>query len=234
MGVWIAAGVLGVIGVLMTFSGLGGVRRKPVSGGFGAILGGALVLVGGGLALVGVNLRTYERLTAEHVVAQIEFKQTGPQRYDATLRTANEEGQLGEGQPVPLEGDQWLMGARVIKFPGWATVAGLDARYRLDVLTSFSEGWRQQGEPHLLNRDEDVAVDIWKLARDRGKVVEIDASYGSAAYHPMADGAVYEISVTQTGGLVSRQVNEAAETAVRQWDGRSPPPPLAEDLIAGN
>jgi hypothetical protein len=233
MAVWITAGVLGLVGVLMTFGSLGGVRRKPVSGGVGAVAGAAIALVGAGFALVGVNLRTYERLTAEHVVAQLELDEVGPRRYSAVLRTANEDGQLGEGQMLELDGDQWLMGARVIKFPGWATVAGLDARYRLDVLTSFSDGWVQQGEPHLLNRDEDVGVDIWKLARERGKVVEIDASYGSAAYHPMADGAIYEISVTQTGGLVSRQVNDAADAAVRRWDGRAPPP-LSEDLIARN
>lgn len=230
MGVWIAAGVIGLIGVLMTLSGLGGVRRKRMAGGFGALVGVVLLLVGGGVALVGVNLRTYERLTAEHVVAQLEFEQIGPKVYTATLRRANEDGELGEGEPLNLEGDQWLMGARVIKFPGWATVAGLDARYRLEVLTSFNSGWMQQGDPHLLNADKDIAIDFWELARERGKVVEIDASYGSAAYDPMVDGAIYEISVAQSGGLVSRPLNETANSAVRNWNGAAPP----DDLIAAN
>jgi hypothetical protein len=234
MVIWIAAGVLGLLGIVFTFAGVRGAGRRPVSGGFGALVGLGLLGAGGVAALLGVNLRTYERLTAEQVAARIEFDQTTtPGRYAVVLQTADEDGQLGEARTFELDGQQWLMGARIIKFPGWANVAGLDAVYRLEVVTSFSEEWIQQGSPQLLNEGRDVGVDVWALARSQGKIVEIDASYGNAAYGPMADGAVFEVSVSQSG-LVSRPISPQATEAVSRWDGRTPPPSIPENLIVQN
>ena len=44
----------------------------------------------------------------------------------------------------------------------------------------------------------------------------VDAVYGSATYLPMADGARYEISITQSG-LIARPLNQAAEAAAGAW-----------------
>ena len=41
----------------------------------------------------------------------------------------------------------------------------------------------------------------------------IDAYYGTAAYLPMADGARYVVTVTQSS-LIGRPANEAAQKAV--------------------
>lgn len=43
-------------------------------------------------------------------------------------------------------------------------------------------------------------------------VEAVDTLYGSAAYMPMADGATYEIWLTQSG-LIARPANPAANTA---------------------
>ena len=43
-----------------------------------------------------------------------------------------------------------------------------------------------------------------------------DAAYGSATYLPMADGATYAVTLTQSG-LVARPVNPAAKRATRHW-----------------
>jgi hypothetical protein len=40
--------------------------------------------------------------------------------------------------------------------------------------------------------------------------------YGSATYLPMADGADYEVTVSQSG-LVARPLNDAARLAVGAW-----------------
>jgi hypothetical protein len=60
-------------------------------------------------------------------------------------------------------------------------------------------------------------VDVWSLARrNREYVPWIDALYGSATYVPMADGAVFQVTVSPTG-LVARPLNKAARDAVGGW-----------------
>jgi hypothetical protein len=44
----------------------------------------------------------------------------------------------------------------------------------------------------------------------------IDAVYGSATYLPMADGALYEVSLSHTG-LLARPLNASAEEAINTW-----------------
>jgi len=60
-------------------------------------------------------------------------------------------------------------------------------------------------------------VDAWALLRTWHEYVPwADALYGSATYVPMADGAAYEVTVSQTG-LVARPLNDAARLAVGGW-----------------
>ena len=44
----------------------------------------------------------------------------------------------------------------------------------------------------------------------------VDTLYGSAAFMPMADGARYEVKVSQSG-LVARPLNLVARQAVGAW-----------------
>ncbi len=232
MAIWIAAGVLGFLGLIVTFSGVGSARRgRGAAGSFGAIMGIVLMTAGGIVALAGLNLRTYKRLTAEQYVAQITLAQVGPQQFTATVTTPDG----AEPKTFDLMGDDWQLDARVIKFPGWANVAGLDAVYRLDRLAGRYEDVSQEmsGVRSVYALAENPGLDVWKLARNRGQALQIDTSFGSSVYHPMADGAQYEISMTQSA-LVSRPMNPQATTAVTGWDGRNPPPPLPEDAIVQN
>jgi hypothetical protein len=58
---------------------------------------------------------------------------------------------------------------------------------------------------------------LWYLAREYKQWVPwLDALYGSAAYVPMADGAAYEVKVSQSG-LTARPLNQAARSAVGGW-----------------
>lgn len=228
--IWIAAGVLGLLGVVFTFSGVRGAGRRPVSSSFGAIIGLGLMAAGGVAALLGINLRTYERLTTEQYAARIDFVQQAPQSYQATVTLPD-----GEVKVFELMGDDWQLDARVIKFPGWANVAGLDAVYRLDRIAGRYHSVDQEvSAPRTVYEVfGDPGIDVWTLARERGRSLQIDASFGSGVYHPMADGASYEVSMTQSA-LVSRPVNPAATEAVGRWDGRNPPPPIPENLIVQN
>jgi hypothetical protein len=44
----------------------------------------------------------------------------------------------------------------------------------------------------------------------------VDALFGSATFVPMADGALYAVSVSQSG-LIARPANQAARNAVAGW-----------------
>jgi hypothetical protein len=56
-------------------------------------------------------------------------------------------------------------------------------------------------------------ISTWDTARRyRSYVDPVDTLYGGGAYMPMADGAKYEVWITQSG-LVARPVNDVARTA---------------------
>jgi hypothetical protein len=60
-------------------------------------------------------------------------------------------------------------------------------------------------------------IDPWDLIhRYHSWLPWLDAFYGSATFLPMADGALYEIKVSQSG-LVARPLNQAARDAVGGW-----------------
>ena len=60
-------------------------------------------------------------------------------------------------------------------------------------------------------------VDVWTLLRRLHQYLPwVDTLYGSAAFMPMADGARYEVKVSQIG-LVARPLNLAAQQAVGAW-----------------
>lgn len=174
------------------------------------LLGGAIVLL-----LLGTNLQTYQRLTYEQPVAQLSFTQLGPQQYRARVRLPDRD----QGFRFQLDGDEWQLDARVIKWRPPANLLGLDARYRLERLSGRYRDLHQQRErpQSVYGLAANEGLDVWETLRGMQRYLDwVDTYYGSAAYLPMADGARFEVVLTQTG-VVARPLNEAAEQAVRGW-----------------
>ncbi len=165
-------------------------------------------------ALVGTNLRSYQRLSFEQPAGELQFSRTGDRRFYAVLSYPN-----GDQSNFELRGDEWEVDARVLKWHAFANLVGFDAAYRLERIngryTSIEDERslpRTVYELHLPDR-----IDPWLLIhRYRSWVPWIDALYGSATYLPMADGALFEIKVSQTG-LIARPLNQAARDAVGSW-----------------
>ena len=60
-------------------------------------------------------------------------------------------------------------------------------------------------------------IDVWKILNANPHWIPVvDAVYGSATYLPMKHGALYEISLSNTG-LVARPVNNVAREAVEEF-----------------
>ena len=221
---WILPAVVGGLGLILVLSSLAGLFRGRVFGGLlGTTFGGAAVFVAAVAALTGLNVQTYGRLTYEQPVATLQLKQLGPQYFEATVV----QPALADDRPAttvvyPLHGDEWRVEAQVLKWKPWANVLGLDSQYRLDRLSGRYQSIEQEingvRSVHSLRPVEDVGplpwrIDVWDAARKYRQWVDpVDTLYGGAAYMPMADGARYEVWLTQSG-LIARPANEQARNA---------------------
>lgn len=177
-------------------------------------IAGVLLGAAAATTLVFLNFYTYQRLTAEQPVAKLSFQRLGTQRFRCTL---HEPGR--SDRSYDLSGDQWELDARVLTWKGPAALFGLDSRYRLERLSGrYRDLDQARSALHtaygLAPRDR---IDLWSLIMRANTLIPwMDAYYGSAAYLPMADGAVYRVSIGR-GGLVARPANPPARRAVEEW-----------------
>jgi len=186
-----------------------------------------------GIAIVSLllasNLYTYQRLVYEQPIAALHFIKLMPQQYSVEITTLDN----GRSQQFVLQGDEWQLDAQVLIWKGAANLLGLDAEYRLYRLagryldlkkarhsshsvysllpaqaTGGVSGWWK-----MSNR----TLDIWDLVHKYADFSGfVDATFGSAVFMPMADGASYQVSISRTG-LVARPVNTIARKAVNHW-----------------
>ncbi|MBB6091534.1 hypothetical protein HNQ60_000380 [Povalibacter uvarum] len=188
-------------------------RARFFAAGGTALMGFLLLACAGLFFVVSLNMHTYARLTYERPVAEIVFEGRGPQSYRATLT----EMPGGEMQIFMLAGDEWQLDARVLKWKGWANLLGLDAQYRLERVGGRYRDIEQ--ERHATRTvyalSENPGIDLWQVSTEHPRWLPfVDAVYGSATYMPMADGARYQVSITQSG-LIARPLNPAADAVAK-------------------
>jgi hypothetical protein len=126
----------------------------------------------------------------------------------------------GDIQVFMLNGDDWQIDARVLKWQGWANLLGLDAQYRLERIAGRYRDIEQErrGDRTVYALSQNPGLDLWEISlRHRRWLPFVDAIYGSATYLPMAETARYEIRMTQTG-LIARPLNPAAQAAAGNWN----------------
>lgn len=212
----IAALIAGGIGALLFILGVVRLCRLRLANGCGHCLLGTLLLASGlTVGAVGANLHTYDRLTQERDVLEIEFTREGDQLYTATLRFPDSP----QVERYRIRGDEWQLDARMLKWHGPAVIAGMDSHYRLERLSGRYSDIDQErgGERSVHPMGYDHGVDLWRIAREHDRFVPwVDAVYGSATYLPMQDGARYRVRVSQTG-LLARPVDEDTRRITSDW-----------------
>ena len=164
--------------------------------------------------LIGTNLRSYQRLSYEQSAGELQLSRVGDRQFDAVLSYPD-----GERASFPVRGDEWQIDARVLKWHAFANLVGFDAAYRLERISGrYSHVEDERTQPRTVYELHPPGrIDPWELIhRYRSWVPWMDALYGSATFLPMADGALYEIKVSQSG-LVARPLNQAAREAVGSW-----------------
>ena len=205
---WILPAVSGVLGLMLTFAGLGRLARLRFFTGVPRLAFGAGFLgMAGVVALVGLNLQTYQRLTFERPVATISFVETET----AGAYTANLVYPGGERAAFVLQGDEWELNARVIKFKAFSNLLGFDSAYKLDRLYGRFEDVARAGESNGVSLATNAGLDVVDVSkRSGGRLGVEDARYGSAVYNPMSDGLSFDVFMTQTA-LIARPANDVTK-----------------------
>ena len=208
----LAIGFIGLLLFLMALRRLWG--RRLISGSLEGLTG-LLLLTASMLAIsLFINLLSYDRLTREKLVAEIRFQARSPQLFWAYVAPVKKNPAIFE-----MQGDEWQMDARVLKWRGIALLLGLDTFYRLDRLSGRYHDIRQERSgPHTVySLSDEPGLDIWTLVRRHGRWIPwVDGLYGSATYMPMVDGARYGVFISASG-LLARPQNDIAKKALSGW-----------------
>jgi hypothetical protein len=163
------------------------------------------------IVLLTATIYTYERLTAETLIAELRFDATGDRQYIAHLRT----GDRCDERVLPVLGDQWRVDAEFLKWKYWALLLGLDSQYRLDRLEGrYRSAADQNSQPKIAHAlSERTAVDLVSVAETLGSWnFLLDATYGSSTYQDIETGNVYYVYRTTTG-IITRHESRPAQSA---------------------
>lgn len=190
-------------------------RDSWILGWLRGMFGLALLLLAITFGLIAFDIFRYKQIMSEQVIATIDFKKIENQHYEAVLVDSR-----GTEQRFMLHGDQWQLDARIVKLKGYLSTFGLRPGYRMERIGGRYYDLEQEHTAkrsvYALNESL-YGVDVWKWINKYPQWMPIvDAVYGSATYLPMADGALYEVSLSHTG-LLARPLNASAEEAVGAW-----------------
>ena len=215
---WVIAPVAAaVLAALLLLRALFHVARGRFAHGGAHAAGGTLLLLAAFCAaLVVLNTQSFARLTGERAVADVTVAAIDPGAGLYRVIVQRLDGSRITRQCI-IRGDEWLLSARVQKWKPWATVLGLDSTYALDQVANkyFTAGRGNGRKITACDLSAPPATGIapglrdWLLAQ---AYVE-QRRFGSAVYMPLADGAIYRVTMTQSG-LNAEAVNPIAQQAV--------------------
>ncbi|MGH8355193.1 MAG: hypothetical protein ACRERY_16960 [Pseudomonas sp.] len=174
----------------------------------------AFLAMAGLVGLVAYDLLSYAPLPEGKPLLTLSFQAEGPQRYRVNLL----EG--GEERTVTLEGDLWQLDARLLQWKGLAALIGLQPGYRLEKLSGRFLAIEQQTlaqHAQVTLAQSPYGVDLWRWLRlGQHDLFLFDPQARRVTYLPIADGAVYAVSLTPTG-LLAQPLNQAATQALKDW-----------------
>jgi hypothetical protein len=177
-------------------------------------IGLLLVALASVIVLLALDMGTYTAVSRDKPLVTIGFEADGPQRYRVNLL------QGGSEHTVSLDGELWQLDVRLLQWKGLAALIGLEPGYRLEKLTGRYLSMEQQQQSLsarvALSRSR-YGIDLWHWLRMGNMDLHVfDAQARRVNYLPMANGAVYSISLAATGLLV-HPLNQAAEQALKSW-----------------
>ncbi len=214
---WITApfAIISIIALLIALFML--FRKDWIVGWFKGTFGIIMLFIAVAMGLTALNVNGYRPVDKEVSVATISFDKLDNQLYKANVVIAAS----GSEMPFEINGDLWQVDARVIKWKGLLATLGGKPGYKLDRIqgryyTLEDERTKERSVYALSNPD--VGFDLWSVIDKLSNHIGwFDAEYGSATFLPMADGALFTITLT-TNGLIARPENDRAIIAIREWE----------------
>lgn len=213
----IVAAVIGLISALIILAALKLLlKRQWISGFLRGLFGLGILILGIGAALAAFDLYSYRAILSEEPIATLSFEKLGDQHFSVSYASLKD----GSIKNVELKGDQWQMDARIIRWKGLGKSLKIKPGFRVDRLSGrYYSIEAEQTKPRTVHtlRESEV-FDFWSLVQKAdGLMPLVDASYGSAAYLPMADGALFQVSIGFSG-LTAQALNPAAEAVIASWN----------------
>ncbi len=165
------------------------------------------------VGLVAYDLYSYTPLPDDKPLVTLSFQGDGT-RYRVNVL------ENGRERTVTLEGDLWQLDARVLHWKGLAALIGLEPGYRLERLSGRFLAIEQQAQAQRAGVDlakSLYGVDLWRWLRlGQRDLFIFDPQAHRVTYLPMADDAVFSISMTPTG-LLAQPMNQPAKQALQDW-----------------
>lgn len=184
---WILPALAGVVGLLLSFAGIGRLMKlRLLAGGLRFLFGIGFLGAAGVGVLAGLNLQTYKALTKERDVAEISFAQQDDAEDTYTMTMT-----LPDGQVIRQEGfigDEFQVGAQVIRFAPMKQLMGFESLYRLEFIesrysrrynsttlsTSTSYGRRVSEDGKIDVFDQEIGFDVYGALVNYGGEEELD------------------------------------------------------------
>lgn len=132
---WILPALAGIVGLALSFAGIGRLMKlRLAAGGLRFLFGIGFLGAAGIGTFVGLNLQTYKALTKERDVAEISFVQdnSAEDTYTMTMTLPSGEVIVQDG----FIGDEFQVSAQVIRFSPMRQMLGYDSLYRLEFIES--------------------------------------------------------------------------------------------------
>lgn len=167
----------------------------------------AFLAVAGGIWVIAANLDTYEPLSGQQQVAELQLRKHEDGHFSAMINYPNKAFQVFD-----LNGDEAQVETRVIRWPWIARAIGFEAVFRVERITSRYRGPAPEkaakpSEHQVAAREH---LDIWQIAKDKPALTPgIDALTGAAEHVPLVDGALFGLWVSPSGVLI-RPINAEA------------------------
>jgi hypothetical protein len=178
-------------------------------------VGLVFVAIAGFVLIFALDLASYRQLLSEKTVATLSFQKLDEQLYKVEVNFIVE----SRIENYEIRGDQWQVDARIVRWTGMLASVGAKPGYRLDRISgryySLEDERRKSRSVYQFNEAK-FGLDTWAMLQQNDWFPLIDAVYGSATYLPMADGAIYNLSLSHNG-LTAKPVNDEAEKAIQNW-----------------
>lgn len=226
---WIAPGLAALLGALLLIGVIGSLLRGRFFRAFRGLTGGGFFLaLAAAVTLLALNIQSYARLSWEEPVATVAVAESGDRMFEVTVTEAGRPAQV-----YSLSGDQWQMDARVITWKPWANIIGLDTQFELQRLWGRHLSGAQRNTAAAQDLIiERPGINVVALSHALGNWAPFSQrEFGSAVYMPLADGAQYEVRISQKA-LVVDPANPIAEQAIAAGALAANAPPPSEDAQA--